>query len=194
VFHVEHAAPGQRLQSVHQYPVSPSAFPRICAPRPRTRTRALPQPPKPSPPSLVRPITYTQCIQLRIAVQVFEDIGAKAEQTDPGFQNPLEIFNIHWYAGANSLRAYGEKLHEMMYPAPIEIANEGAEYSALEYLEAVGRRQRACDPHGKVPRRIRPPVDPGRACSCLRDRTRSASWARPTSVGRAGRPSPTPST
>ena len=67
--------------------------------------------------------------------------GGKVEQTDPCFQNPLEIFNIHWYAGAaNVLRAYGEKVREMMDPDLIEIANEGAEYSALEYLEAVGRR------------------------------------------------------
>jgi aspartyl-tRNA(Asn)/glutamyl-tRNA(Gln) amidotransferase subunit A len=67
-------------------------------------------------------------------------MGAKVEQTDPGFQNPLEIFNIHRYADANALRAHGEKLREMMEPGLIEIANEGAEYSALEYLEAVGRR------------------------------------------------------
>jgi hypothetical protein len=33
--------------------------------------------------------------------------GPRVEQTDPCFQNPLEIFNIHWYAGANALRAYG---------------------------------------------------------------------------------------
>jgi aspartyl-tRNA(Asn)/glutamyl-tRNA(Gln) amidotransferase subunit A len=76
---------------------------------------------------------------LRIAVQVFEDMEAKVEQTDPGFQNPLELFKIHWCAGANALRAHGEKLREMMDPGLIEIANEGAEYSALEYLEAVGR-------------------------------------------------------
>jgi aspartyl-tRNA(Asn)/glutamyl-tRNA(Gln) amidotransferase subunit A len=78
---------------------------------------------------------------VRVAVRVFEDMGAKVEQTDPGFQDPLEIFNIHWYAGAaNALRAYSEKLREMMDPGLIEIANEGAEYSVLEYLEAVGRR------------------------------------------------------
>ena len=68
-------------------------------------------------------------------------MGAEVEQTDPGFQDPLEIFNIHWYAGAaNALRAYSEKQREMMDPGLIEIANEGAEYSALGYLEAVGRR------------------------------------------------------
>ena len=78
---------------------------------------------------------------VRAAVRVFEDLGAKVEQTDPGFQDPLEIFNVHWYAGAaNALRAYSEKQREMMDPGLIEIANEGAEYSLLEYLGAVGRR------------------------------------------------------
>jgi aspartyl-tRNA(Asn)/glutamyl-tRNA(Gln) amidotransferase subunit A len=78
---------------------------------------------------------------VRAAVRVFEDMGAEVEQTDPGFQDPLEVFDVHWYAGAaNALRAYGEKLREMMDPGLIEIANEGAEYSALQYLEAAGRR------------------------------------------------------
>jgi aspartyl-tRNA(Asn)/glutamyl-tRNA(Gln) amidotransferase subunit A len=78
---------------------------------------------------------------VRAAIGVFEDMGAKVEQTGAGFQDPLEIFNIHWYAGAaNALCAYGEKHREMMDPGLIEVANEGAEYSVLEYLEAVGRR------------------------------------------------------
>jgi aspartyl-tRNA(Asn)/glutamyl-tRNA(Gln) amidotransferase subunit A len=78
---------------------------------------------------------------VRAAIRVFEDMGAKIEQTGPGFQDPLEIFNIHWYAGAaNALRAYTEKHRELMDPGLIQIANEGAEYSALEYLEAAGRR------------------------------------------------------
>jgi len=78
---------------------------------------------------------------VRAAVGVFEDMGARVEQIDPGFHDPLEIFNIHWYAGAaNALRAYGEKRREMMDPGLIEIANEGAQYSVLEYLEAAGRR------------------------------------------------------
>jgi hypothetical protein len=34
----------------------------------------------------------------------------------------------------------------MMDPGLIEIANEGAEYSALEYLEAVGRRSELTPP------------------------------------------------
>ncbi len=78
---------------------------------------------------------------VRAAVRVFEDMGAKVEQTDPGFGDPVEAFNVHWYSGAaNALRAYSEKLREMMDPGLIEIADEGAEYSVSEYLEAVGRR------------------------------------------------------
>src|SRR5215212_7824904 len=79
---------------------------------------------------------------VRAAVRVFEDMGAKVEQTDPGFEDPrIEIFKIHWYAGAaNALRAYSEKLREMMDPGLIEIASEGAQYSVLEYLEAADRR------------------------------------------------------
>ncbi len=78
---------------------------------------------------------------VRAAVQVFEDMGARVEQIDPGFEDPVETFNVHWYSGAaNALRAYSGKLREMMDPNLIEIANEGAEYSVLQYLEAADRR------------------------------------------------------
>jgi aspartyl-tRNA(Asn)/glutamyl-tRNA(Gln) amidotransferase subunit A len=78
---------------------------------------------------------------VRAAVQALENIGAEVEQTDPGFQDPVEIFNIHWYSGAaNALRTYNEKMREQMDPGLIEIANVGAGYSVLEYLEAADRR------------------------------------------------------
>jgi aspartyl-tRNA(Asn)/glutamyl-tRNA(Gln) amidotransferase subunit A len=120
--------------------------------------------------------------------------GGKVEQTDPGFQNPLEIFNIHWYAGAaNALRAYGEKVREMMDPGLIEIANEGAEYSALEYLEAVGRRSelaiymRRFHAEYDLLLTLAVPIPAFEA-------GREVPAGSPTSVGQAGRPSPTPST
>jgi hypothetical protein len=51
---------------------------------------------------------------LRIALQVFEGLETRVEQTDPGFQNLLEVFNGHWFAGAaDALPAYGEKSREM---------------------------------------------------------------------------------
>jgi aspartyl-tRNA(Asn)/glutamyl-tRNA(Gln) amidotransferase subunit A len=75
------------------------------------------------------------------AIRVFEDMGARVEEKDPGFEDPIEILDIHWNAGAAiALRAYDEKTRELMDPVLIEIANRGASYSVMEYLEAVARR------------------------------------------------------
>jgi hypothetical protein len=42
---------------------------------------------------------------MRIAVQLFEDVGPRAEQTDLGLLGLLETFDIHPYAGtADALR------------------------------------------------------------------------------------------
>jgi aspartyl-tRNA(Asn)/glutamyl-tRNA(Gln) amidotransferase subunit A len=78
---------------------------------------------------------------VRAAVRAFEDMGAEVEQADPGFQDPVEIFNVYWYSrAANAMRTYDEKLRELMDPGLIEIANEGAAYSVLDYLQAADRR------------------------------------------------------
>jgi aspartyl-tRNA(Asn)/glutamyl-tRNA(Gln) amidotransferase subunit A len=37
---------------------------------------------------------------VREAVQVFANLGAHIEEVGPGFENPAEIFRVHWYAGA----------------------------------------------------------------------------------------------
>lgn len=75
------------------------------------------------------------------AAQAFEEMGARVEETAPGFEDPIEIFEVHWYAAAaNALRPLGERHRELMDPGLVEVANEGADYSALEYLEADGRR------------------------------------------------------
>jgi aspartyl-tRNA(Asn)/glutamyl-tRNA(Gln) amidotransferase subunit A len=75
------------------------------------------------------------------AVMAFEDLGARVEEKDPGFEDPIEVLDIHWNAGAaNAMRAYDEKTRELMDPGLVEIANEGAGYSVMQYLEAVARR------------------------------------------------------
>jgi aspartyl-tRNA(Asn)/glutamyl-tRNA(Gln) amidotransferase subunit A len=75
------------------------------------------------------------------AARAFEDMGARVEETDSGFEDPIEVFDVHWNAGAaNALRAYDEKTRELMDPGLAEVAGEGAGYSALRYLEAVSRR------------------------------------------------------
>lgn len=75
------------------------------------------------------------------AAQAFEELGARVEETVPGFKDPIDIFEVHWFAtAANALRSFDERLRELMDPGLVEIANEGSGYSALEYLEADGRR------------------------------------------------------
>lgn len=78
---------------------------------------------------------------VREAARMFEEMGAQVEEVDPGFEDSVDIFKVHWYAAAaNALRAFDEQDRELMDPGLVEIAREGADYSALEYLEAVGRR------------------------------------------------------
>jgi aspartyl-tRNA(Asn)/glutamyl-tRNA(Gln) amidotransferase subunit A len=78
---------------------------------------------------------------VRGAARMFEEMGAQVEEVDPGFEDPVDIFKVHWYAAAaNALRAFDERDRELMDPGLVEIAREGADYSALEYLAAVDRR------------------------------------------------------
>jgi aspartyl-tRNA(Asn)/glutamyl-tRNA(Gln) amidotransferase subunit A len=75
------------------------------------------------------------------AARAFQEMGAEVEETDPGFEDPIECFDTHWYAGAaNALRDYDERARELMDPGLIEIVGEGAGYSVMRYLQAVSRR------------------------------------------------------
>lgn len=78
---------------------------------------------------------------VRLAARAFEEMGARVEETDPPFEDPIDIFRVHWYAAvANALRPFDEETRELMDPGLVEIAEVGSGYSALEYLEAAGRR------------------------------------------------------
>jgi aspartyl-tRNA(Asn)/glutamyl-tRNA(Gln) amidotransferase subunit A len=75
------------------------------------------------------------------AAAAFEELGASVEEMDPGFEDPIDIFRVHWYAAvANALSPYDDEAREVMDPGLVELAEEGAGYSALEYLEADGRK------------------------------------------------------
>jgi len=75
------------------------------------------------------------------AAAVFGDLGAKVEQVDPGFDDPLETFETLWYAGAaNATRDWDADQRAGMDPGLAEIVAEGAAYGALDYLQAAARR------------------------------------------------------
>ncbi len=78
---------------------------------------------------------------VRLAARAFEEMGAGVEEADPPFDDPIDIFRVHWYAAAaNALRPFDGEARELMDPGLIEIAKEGLGYSALQHLEAADRR------------------------------------------------------
>ena len=75
------------------------------------------------------------------AVKVFEELGANVEAIDPGFANPLNCFNIHWYTGARRLvDTYSEEQRKVMDPGLLEIVEVAREYTQDQYLDAVNER------------------------------------------------------
>ncbi|BBK31991.1 aspartyl-tRNA(Asn)/glutamyl-tRNA(Gln) amidotransferase subunit A [Stella humosa] len=79
---------------------------------------------------------------VRKAAEKFSAMGAIVEEVSPGFANPLELFRIHWYAGAaNLMRSFPPEKQALMDPGLLQIADEGARYSLMEYMEAMGERE-----------------------------------------------------
>ena len=72
----------------------------------------------------------------------FEDLGATVEEADPGLGDCGPAFRTHWYAGlASLLAAFTTEQKALMDPGLVELAAEGAGYSALDYLAAVKLRE-----------------------------------------------------
>lgn len=75
------------------------------------------------------------------AARVFEELGATVEAVDPGFDNPLNCFNGHWYTGARRLLdRFTEEQKDLLDPGLREIAETAAGYSLDDYLDAVDER------------------------------------------------------
>ena len=76
---------------------------------------------------------------VRNAVKVFEDLGAKVEQKDPGFADPEPIFRAHWFSGAAFLLK-SVKERKLVDPGLLEVAAMGEKITAHEILEAQMKR------------------------------------------------------
>ncbi|HVL85864.1 MAG TPA: amidase [Pseudonocardia sp.] len=75
------------------------------------------------------------------AVDVLAGLGAHVERADPGFTDPVEPFHVLWCAGAaKTIEHLGPEQRATMDPALVEIAEQGARYSALDYLTAMAVR------------------------------------------------------
>ncbi|MEE1928168.1 amidase [Streptomyces sp. TRM 70351] len=78
---------------------------------------------------------------VRRAVDALAELGARVEEADPGFADPVDAFHVLWFAGAARVTQHltGEQ-RERLDPGLREICEQGAAYSALEYLAAVDER------------------------------------------------------
>ncbi|MGI5230408.1 amidase [Actinoallomurus sp. CA-142502] len=75
------------------------------------------------------------------AAAVFTDLGARVEQADPGFADPVEAFHVLWFAGAaRSVESLTPARRELLDPGLREISEQGARHSALDYLTATACR------------------------------------------------------
>ncbi|SFO65097.1 amidase [Amycolatopsis rubida] len=75
------------------------------------------------------------------AVQSLADAGLQVEQTDPGFADPKNAFDVLWSAGAaKSLEAFPPGSESRIDPGLRRVWEQGRTYSAGDYLDATAER------------------------------------------------------
>jgi aspartyl-tRNA(Asn)/glutamyl-tRNA(Gln) amidotransferase subunit A len=75
------------------------------------------------------------------AVDVVAALGARVEEVDPGFADPIAAFETLWFAGAaTSLAAQPAHVQARMDRGLVDVAAEGARTTAVAYLRAMAVR------------------------------------------------------
>ncbi|BBY45199.1 amidase [Mycolicibacterium celeriflavum] len=91
---------------------------------------------------------------VRAAVTVLADAGARVEEMDPGFVDPIEAFHVLWFSGAAKvLQSYGdirEDWADRVDAGLRRIAAVGATFSASDYLDAMAVRMRLGELMGRL--------------------------------------------
>jgi aspartyl-tRNA(Asn)/glutamyl-tRNA(Gln) amidotransferase subunit A len=71
------------------------------------------------------------------AAKIVAELGAKVEETDPGFADPAPVFDTLWRSGAaRALRGLSEAERTKLDPGLARVIEAGLRFSAVEYLEA----------------------------------------------------------
>jgi aspartyl-tRNA(Asn)/glutamyl-tRNA(Gln) amidotransferase subunit A len=75
------------------------------------------------------------------AVALFEDLGAKVEEKNPGFEDPAPLFITHWFSGAAFLlKGIPKEKHKLIDAGLLEVAAEGEKIGATQILDAQLKR------------------------------------------------------
>ncbi len=80
---------------------------------------------------------------VRRAVGVLADLGARVEEVDPGFADPVAAFHTLWFSGAaKAIEMFERDSWAQLDPGLQEIAEIGRAASAGDYLDATAERVR----------------------------------------------------
>lgn len=80
-------------------------------------------------------------VAVRAAAAVLADAGARIEEVDPGFTDPVDAFHVLWFSGAaRVVESYGEGAAERIDPGLRRVAEAAAGYTVAEYMEASAAR------------------------------------------------------
>ncbi|MFP3943142.1 MAG: amidase [Alphaproteobacteria bacterium] len=84
------------------------------------------------------------------AVQVFEELGARVDEAEPGFSDPVASFGRLFYGGAaNAMRDLDEEARALMDPGLVAAAEQGAKQSALDYMAAMNEQRALTERMGR---------------------------------------------
>jgi aspartyl-tRNA(Asn)/glutamyl-tRNA(Gln) amidotransferase subunit A len=76
------------------------------------------------------------------AANVFAELGAIVERVDPGIEDPFDIFQTFWFAGAAKLVAsFDPDRRALIERALQDVAEKGRSIDVITYLQAVDRRE-----------------------------------------------------
>src|SRR5262245_231098 len=78
---------------------------------------------------------------VRQAVRVLRDLGAKVEEVDPGFNDPLPEFRVLWWSGARTLAAGIPEAKRHLFERDFaDVVSSASSISLDDYLGAIARR------------------------------------------------------
>ena len=80
-------------------------------------------------------------VAVAAALKTFEQMGARVEAVDPGFANPRDCFDRHWFAGAAYLASgFTAEQNALLDPGLREIIAAGQQITRHEYVDATIQR------------------------------------------------------
>jgi aspartyl-tRNA(Asn)/glutamyl-tRNA(Gln) amidotransferase subunit A len=75
------------------------------------------------------------------AVKVLEELGAKVEEVDPGFEDPAPCFRVLWWSGARALLgSLPAEKRKLLDPALADVVEQSMSIGLDDYLNAIKER------------------------------------------------------